>query len=148
MSDITKTEVKPISTNDPRLQFVLDSSKDACKVFVEAIRNSSDEHIEVSFKAFTLTADKDEAKSIFEIIMTAVAIELKETASDLIDKYTFYNSQEDNEDEHILLLHCRKEKAPVAEQKVVEIEEEEEKKEENIVLPHASGMNYFRPGGE
>jgi hypothetical protein len=124
--DISKTIVQPISSNDPRLQFVLDCSKDGCKVFVDAIRASSDEQVEVSFKAFTLSSDKkEEIDSVFEIIMTAVAIELKEIAQDLVEKWTFYNSQEETGcGEHVLLLHCRKEKAPVQEEKVEELENE------------------------
>jgi hypothetical protein len=148
---ISKTLVQPVSTNDPRLQFVIDCAKDGCKIFVEAIRASTDEQVEISFKAFTLSSEKkEEVDSVFEIIMTAVAIELKEIAEDLIEKWTFYNSQEETDDsEYVLLLHCRKEKAPVPEPKVVEIEEEEEKEENEVVLPHPSVMSaYSRPGCE
>lgn len=161
--DIDSVELKPVFTTDARIQYILDQCKIGCKIFVDAIRQSSEEQVEISFKAFTLqTENKEEADSVFEIIMTGMSVQLKEEAGDLIDCYTFYNSQEETgEGEYCLLLHCRKEKAPKPEEKVVELEEETVSRDrsdsetpeslsevEKVVLPHASGMHYFRPGSE
>ena len=153
---------------DPRLQYLLDEVKKAVGIFSEGVRKSTEEQIAVSFKAFTLKSKSEgEVKAIFDVIMSAVAIELSEQAKDLITIYTFYHSVEKEEEESHLMLHCRKVAPPTKEEieakikaeeeeilKVVEEVKEEEEKEENVVidkeitLPHASAMPYFRPGSE
>jgi hypothetical protein len=102
---------------DPRLQFLLEQVKLAVSTFVTAIRGSSDEHESVGFKAFTLkTESKTEAVAIFDVIMSAVAIELKEQAEDLITKWTFYHKHEEDVKEHLLFLFCRKVAPPTKEE--------------------------------
>lgn len=110
--NIDSMNLEPIFSKDPRINFILEQCKSACQIFVDAIRESTEEQIEISFKAFTLeTSNKEEVDSVFEIIMTSFAVELKQIASDLVEKYTFYNSKEETlEDECSLLFHCRKEK--------------------------------------
>lgn len=161
---------------DERLQYLLDEVKKAVGIFAEGIRSSTEEQIGISFKAFTLKSKSEgEVKAIFDVIMSAVAIELSEQAKDLIAIYTFYHSVEKEEEEAHLMLHCRKVAPPTKEEieakikaeeeeilKVVEKVKEEVDKEEvdksascavestsaDVTLPHASGMAYFRPGAE
>ena len=55
---------------------------------------------------------------IFDIAMTAVALELKEVASDLVTKYTFYHKVENEEFDmyHNLILMCDKKSPPTREE--------------------------------
>lgn len=115
---------------DERLTFVLGEVKKATEMFVKAVRDSSDEHQSISFRAFTLKTDKEEeVKAVFDLIMMAVAVELKEQADDLISKYTFFNSKETNDsgDEQYLFLHVRKVAPPTKEEveKMIEAEASE-----------------------
>jgi len=165
---MTKVELSGAKADD-RLQFLLDEVKKAIGIFVEGIRKSTEEQIAISFRAFTLKSKSEaEVKAIFDVIMSAVAIELSQQAKDLISIYTFYHSVENGEEESSLMLHCRKVAPPTKEEieakikeedeevlKVVaEVKEEEEEKVENevvdkdVTLPHASAMAYFRPGAE
>lgn len=165
---MTKVELSGAKADD-RLQFLLDEVKKGVGIFVEGIHKSTEEQIAISFKAFTLKSKSEaEVKAIFDVIMSAVAIELSQQAKDLISIYTFYHSIESAEEESYLMLHCRKVAPPTKEEieakikeedeevlKVVaEVKEEEEEKVENevidkeVTLPHASGMAYFRPGAE
>jgi hypothetical protein len=148
-----------VGKKDERLDYLLQQVKEGITVFTEAIRTSSDEQHVVGFKAFTLLTDRnEEANAIFDIIMSAVAIELKEQAEDLITKFTFFHQHEikEEEKEHYLFLYCRKVAPPTKEEIAKRVEEEEkakveivEPKEETETLPHASGMHaYTRPGSE
>ena len=116
---MVKVEPQIIGKKDERLEFVLQQVKEGVSIFTEAIRKSSDEHETVAFKAFTLkTERKEEADAVFDVIMSAVAIELKEQAEDIISKYTFYHTQEkgDAEGEHQLILFCKKVAPPTKEE--------------------------------
>jgi hypothetical protein len=160
---MVKIEPQILGKKDERLEYLLQQVKEGIAVFTEAIRNSSDEQHVVGFKAFTLLTDrKEEADAIFDIIMSAVAIELKEQAEDLITKFTFFHQHEvkEEEKEHYLFLYCRKVAPPTKEEidkrveeeekanaKVVEIEETKEETKEDEVLPHASGMHAYRRTG-
>lgn len=130
------------TTMDPRLAYLLEQVNLGVATFVGAIRDSKDEHVAVSFRAFTLKTERKEAEAVFDIIMTAVAIELKEQAEDLIKLYTFYHTVEDGEDEYHLLLHCRK-VPPPTKAEVDEMVKAEEAKvaPEVAALPHASGIH-------
>ena len=102
---------------DDSLKHLLDSVSKAVIMFSEAIRNSEDQHVCISFKAFTLkAATEEEKKTIFETSMSAVAIELHKHAKDLLKIYTFYHSIETEEKESSLFLHCRKVLPPTSEE--------------------------------
>jgi hypothetical protein len=140
------------ATMDPRLAYLLEQVKLGVETFVVAIRESSDEHAAISFRAFTLKTDRKEADAVFDIIMTAVAIELKEQSEDLIKIYTFFHSIEDGEGEFHLFLHCRK-VAPPTKAEVDEMVRQEEAaaeakaaaeaaaEAEKPTLPHASAIH-------
>lgn len=121
-------KVEPVveGKKDERLEYLLQQVKEAVSIFTDAIRKSSDEHESVGFKAFTLrTERKEEADAVFDVIMTAVAIELKEQAEDLIKKFTFYHTQEPTgENEYSLMLFCRKVAPPTKEEIDKKMEEE------------------------
>jgi hypothetical protein len=124
---MVKVQAEVLGKKDERLEFLLQQVKEGVSIFTEAIRKSSDEHETVAFKAFTLkTERKEEADAVFGVIMTAVALELKEHAEDLISKYTFYHTHEkgDAEGEHQLILFCRKVAPPTKEEIEKKIEEE------------------------
>jgi len=94
---------------DDSLKHLLDSVSKAVIMFSEAIRNSEERHICISFNAFTLkSASEEEKKTIFETAMSAVAIELHKHAKDLLKVYTFFHSIENEGEESSLFLHCRK----------------------------------------
>jgi hypothetical protein len=123
---MVKVETQLLGKKDERLEFVLQQVKEAIGIFTEAIRKSSDEHETIAFKAFTLnTPRKEEADAVFDVIMSAVAIELNEQAEDLIKKYTFYHTQELSEEkEFVLMLFCRKVAPPTKEEIDKKMEEE------------------------
>lgn len=115
-----KTEIIG-ATHDDKLAYLLEKVAEGTSTFINAIRTSPDECHEIGFKAFTLKTDnKQEADSVFDIIMTAAAIEMKAHAMDLISKFTFSTKTEEAEGEFYLLMQCRKspptadELAPVA----------------------------------
>jgi len=94
---------------DDKLKYLLDSVSKAVIMFSEAIRNSEDRHVCISFNAFTLkAATEEEQKTIFETAMSAVAIDLHKHAKDLLKVYTFFHSIEKEGEEASLFLHCRK----------------------------------------
>jgi hypothetical protein len=128
--------VKPeiIGKPDARLAYLLEQVKEGTTLFATAVRESSDQHQSVSFKAFTLkTERKDEALAIFDIIMIAVALELKECADDLIARFTFFHSIGEGEGDYSLFLHCRKVAPPTKQ----DIDDLIAKNSEEVVLPHA-----------
>lgn len=142
---------------DERLEFVMNQVKLAVGTFVEAIKNSTDDQVAVSFKAFTLNTSKDEAVRVFDIIMSIVAIELHKQANEYIKQYTFFHSVEEDVIEstpslHKLMLHCDKTKKPPTKEEIDALSEQnmanavvEEK--EDITLPHPSMMSaYTKPG--
>jgi hypothetical protein len=143
------------ATMDPRLAYLLEQVKLGVETFTEAVRSSSDNHVAVSFRAFTLKTHRKEAEAVFDIIMTAVAIELKEQSEDLIKIYTFFHSIEDGEGEYHLFLHCRKVATPTkaevdemvrqeeaaAEAKAAAEAAAEAAEAEKPTLPHASAIH-------
>ena len=145
---------------DERLQFVMNQTTKAITIFTAAIKASSEEQEQISFKAFTLNTSKEEAEKVFNTIMTMVAIELFQQVPELVKTITFFHSIESqSETEHCLLLHCDKTKAPPSKDEIdAKIQKEKEdfevsvvevKEENELVLPHASIMSaYKRPGSE
>lgn len=114
---MVKVEPQLAGKQDPRLEFLLKQVKDAISIFTDAIQKSSDNQESIGFKAFTLKTTKEESSVVFNIIMVAVAMELKEQAEDLIQKYTFYHTEEHpSDDEHVLMLFCRKVAPPTKEE--------------------------------
>jgi hypothetical protein len=119
---------------DERMEFVLNMTEKAIGIFTKAIEESSEEHQEISFKAFQLMVESEqEAKAVFDVIMTAVAIELNKQAQELIKKYTFFHSIETLEKGYALYLHCRK-VAPPTKEEIEALAKEEEKIEAEILL--------------
>lgn len=123
---MVKVEPQIIGKKDERLEYLLEQVKEGVRIFTDAIRKSSDEQETIGFKAFTLkTERKEEASAIFDVIMSAVAIELKEQAEDLIKKYTFFHNQEQpEENQFCLILFCRK-IAPPTKEEIDKLMEEE-----------------------
>ncbi len=119
---------------DERMEFVLNMTEKAIGIFTKAIEESSEEHQEISFKAFQLMVESEqEAKAVFDVIMTAVAIELNKQAQELIKKYTFFHSIETLEKGYALYLHCRK-VAPPTKEEIEALAKEEERIEAEILL--------------
>lgn len=111
-----KIQLEQLGAKDERLEYLLDQVKQGVRIFIEAIRTSSAEQEALSFRAFTLKSDKpEEVKAVFDVIMSAVAIELAEQAMDLVKSYTFYHSIEE-EDGSRLYLHCKKVAPPTKEE--------------------------------
>lgn len=107
-----KTEIIGAKPDD-KLAYLLEKVAEGTATFIQAIRDSSDEHHSIGFKAFTLkTESKEEANAVFDIIMVASATEMKTHAMDLITKYTFSTSVQEGEGEYCLLLQCIKEAPP------------------------------------
>lgn len=155
-----KVELEMSGKKDERLEFVKEQTKKAVETFTEAIKASSEEQEQISFKAFTLNTSKEEAEKVFNTIMTMVAIELFQQVPELVKKITFFHSIEsESEAEHCLLLHCDKTKTPPTKEEVEsKIQKEKEdfavsvvevKEKDEVILPHASIMSaYIRPGSE
>jgi len=147
-------ELEMSGTQDPRLEFVKEQTKKAIKMFTEAIKQSTEEQIQITFKAFTLQTSKDEAENVFNVIMSIVAMELFQQAPELVKTITFFHSIEsESEGEHCLLLHCDKTKTPPTKEEIAVQQEKQDfdvKVVENeLVLPHASVMSaYKRVGSE
>ena len=131
-----KVELVNNGPTDERLDFVISQTKLAVATFVEAIKNSTEDQAAVSFRAFTLTASEEESKKVFELIMSIVAVELHGQAPDMIKRYTFFHSIEEEVEvsecmtgaaiHHKLLLHCDKTKIPPTKEEVeANIKEEE-----------------------
>jgi hypothetical protein len=102
------------NNKDERIEFAMAATAKAISLFAEAIQKSTGEQEQISFKAFTLATTKDEAKHVFEILMTMVAMELQKQVPDLVKTVTFFHSMESNEaeDTHSLFLHCDKTRTP------------------------------------
>jgi len=143
---------------DERLQFVMNQTKKGIEIFTEAIKASSEEQEQISFKAFTLNTSKEEAEKVFNTIMTMVAIELFQQVPELVKKITFFHSIESpSETEHCLLLHCDKTKTPPTKEEVEsKIQKEKEdfavsvvevKEADEVILPHASVMSAYKRNG-
>lgn len=129
---------------DERMEFVLNMTEKAIGIFSKAIEESSEEHQEISFKAFQLMVESEqEAKAVFDVIMTAVAIELNKQAQELIKKYTFFHSIETLEKGYALYLHCRK-VAPPTKEEIEALAKEEEKIEAEILLSPSESAQVCR----
>jgi hypothetical protein len=147
-----KIENVGLQKKDERLEYLLSLVKEGAQIFIDAVKNSPDEHESVGFKAFTLKSEKkEEADAIFDIVITAMAVELNEHVPELVKAYTFYHKVEevvgeefgdlpDGEKGYSLILLCDKKEPPTKEevekiiaekkkQKEQQEEEEEEKKE-------------------
>lgn len=108
-------DMKLDAYQDEPLKHLLDSVSKAVLMFSEAIRNSDEKHVCISFSAFTLkSATEEEKKTIFDTAMSAVAIELHKQAKDLLKIYTFFHSIENENEESSLFLHCRKVPPPTS----------------------------------
>lgn len=154
-----KVKLAETGKRDERIDFVVDQTKVAVGTFTEAIKKSTEDQLVVSFKAFTLKADRTESDKVFDLIMNIVAVELHEQAEKMTKEYTFFHSVEAWEEggEQLgfsLILHCDKTRKPPTKEEVEDALKkselvEEEKKENEVVLPHASGIEYYkRPGSE
>jgi len=103
-----KTEIIG-SKHDDKLAYLLEKVAEGTTTFIKAIRDSPEECYCIEFKAFTIKTDnKKEAEAVFDIIMTASAIEMKAHAMDLISKFTFSTNTDESDGEFSLLMMCRK----------------------------------------
>lgn len=112
---------------DERLEFVMEQTSKAVAIFTKAIKESTVEQEQISFKAFTLDTTKDEAIKVFDIIMTMVAMELVKQSPEFIKTITFFHSTESNEagDSHSLFLHCDKTRTPPTKEELDAVKEKE-----------------------
>ena len=112
---------------DERLEFVMEQTSKAVAIFTKAIKESTVEQEQISFKAFTLATTKDEAIKVFDIIMTMVAMELVKQSPEFIKTITFFHSTESNEagDSHSLFLHCDKTRTPPTKEELDAVKEKE-----------------------
>lgn len=119
---------------DERLEFVKDQTRKAIVIFTDAIKASSEEQTQISFKAFTLSKiSKEESVKVFEIVMTIVAIYLNEIVPELIKTVTFYHSfvSDELDESHTLLLHCDKSRIPPTKEEIEEALKKEEEANAN-----------------
>lgn len=141
---------------DERIEFAMASTEKAISIFVKAIKESTDEQDQISFKAFTLKTSLAEATSVYDVIMSMVAIQLFQQATELVKKITFFHSIETEEDEHSLFLHCDKTRVPPTKEELTDDSVQAPEApfsvslvKDEIILPHASAMPaYQRPGSE
>jgi len=112
-------DIEMEGTKDARLEFVKEQTRKAVETFSGAIKSSTDEQLQISFNAFTLTTSRAEAEKVFTTIMSIVAIELFQQVPELIKKITFFHSVESlSENEHCLMLHCDKTKTPPTKEEI------------------------------
>lgn len=110
----TQVQLDTSNKTDERIEYAMGETAKAIAIFAEAIRKSTVEQEQISFKAFTLATSKEEATKVFDIIMTMVAIQLNAQVPEFVKKITFFHSTESNEaeDSHALFLHCDKSRVP------------------------------------
>jgi hypothetical protein len=94
---------------DPKLQALLDMADKATDTFLEACVAMEDH---LSFKAFTIggALTKDQKNSLLDVIMTQVAIRLKDVAPHLMEEITITCSVESGDEDFILWIHAKNEK--------------------------------------
>lgn len=130
---------------DERMEFAIKLTEKAIGIFVKAIEESKEEHHEISFKAFELAVQEEaEAKSVFDVIMTLVAVELNKQAQELIKKFTFYHSIDKVEAGYALYLHCRKVAPPTKEEIEALAQEPETKTEVEALSPPSESAQVCR----
>jgi len=156
-----KVDLEMGCKKDERLEFVKEQTAKAITIFTEAIKASSEEQEQISFKAFTLNTSKEEAEKVFNTIMTMVAIELFQQVPELVKTITFFHSIESqSESEHCLLLHCDKTKTPPSKDEIDAcLQKEKEdfavsvsvplgvKEADEVILPHPSIMSAYKRSG-
>lgn len=104
---MTKIEYRGNEQNES-LNLIKEMVKNAVKIFVDALPGM-DEHM--SFKSFTIPAreSEEEMQSILDVLMTAIAIELKEQLGDDLEKYGFKaNTEKDDAGDVKIWLHAKK----------------------------------------
>ena len=123
---------------DERLEFVKQETRKAIVIFTDAIKASTEEQTQISFKAFSLSKiSKEESVKVFEIVMTIVAVYLNEIAPELVTTVTFYHSfvSDELDENHTLLLHCDKSRIPPSREEIEEaLKKEEEANEFKVSL--------------
>ena len=108
------------------LKAIKDMVKDAVKIFAEALPGM-DEHM--SFKAFTLPVREnvDEMKMMVDVLMTALAIEIKEQLNEKLEEIGFGSSVEKDDCGDVKIwLHAKKGAYPIEKEEtpVVELKED------------------------
>jgi hypothetical protein len=102
---------------------------------MKAVNDSTDEQVEIKFKAFTLKSQKkNDIDVVFEVIINAFAIELIRLIPDIIKKYTFYHCVEEEETEHKLFFICDKSTSPPTEEALKKIKAENTEKAVNEIV--------------
>jgi len=131
---MSKVQFQPTGKQDERLSFLLEKTKEGATTFIQAVKTTKE--YGVSFKSFTLkTKSDDEAKTVFDVMMSAIAIEIAEQAKELIYEKTFFHTVErDSEEEISLWLHCKNEKPPTKEEIDEKAKEENEKIYDGVQL--------------
>lgn len=131
---MSKVQYQATGKQDERLTFLLEKTKEGATTFIEAVKTTKE--YGVSFKSFTLkTKSDEEAKAVFDVMMSAIAIEIAEQAKELIYEKTFFHTVERaNEEEISLWLHCKNEKPPTKDEIDMKAKEEDEKHYEGVQL--------------
>ena len=111
-----KMEFKAPPVTDPNLKAFLDKATEAADTFLNAIADMEER---LSFKAFTIggAMTKEQKNAILDILMTQMAIRVKEMAPTIMNEKTITSSVEDGENEMVMWMHATnvKPEAPAAE---------------------------------
>ena len=110
-------EFKAPPVKDPKLKAILDQANTAADTFLNAVADMQ-EHM--SFKAFTIGGGltREQKNSLLDLIMTQVAIRIKEVGPEVMEEKTITSSVEEGEEEFVMWLHAKAEKPAAPESEV------------------------------
>lgn len=128
MSDIS---YKPVGKQDERLDYMKDMCKQAVELFLKAMEKME---YGMKFKAFDLFHLKEEeAKSLSDVISTAIAIELNKQAKDTLDEITYdckLDKTPEKDGEYAYWIYAKREKPDWS-----KVPKMEETPIEDVVIP-------------
>jgi DNA polymerase/3'-5' exonuclease PolX len=109
-------EFKAPPVTDPKLKAMLDKATEAADMFLNALADMEER---MSFKVFTIGGGltRDQRNTILDLLMTQIAMRIKEVAPQVMEEKTITSSVEEGETEFVMWLHANAEKpaAPEAE---------------------------------
>jgi len=94
---------------DPKLKAILDKATEAADTFLNAIADMQER---LSFKAFTIGGglSREQKNSLLDLLMTQIAIRIKEMGPEVMEEKTITSSVEEGEEDFVLWLHATNEK--------------------------------------
>ena len=109
-------QIKGPTITDPTLKAILDKATEAADTFINAVADMVEQ---MSFKAFTITGEfnREQRNYLLDMLMTQIALRIKEMAPEMMEEKTITSSVEEGETEFVMWLHAKAEKpaAPEAE---------------------------------